>query len=111
DADTLGEDLAVVGDADTTAGQRRADRADLDLVGCVDHDRSGGLGESVALEDDEADAAVEVTESGAERGPARHGIPHAATHGRAELGVDQPVEQGVLEPQPEAGASAVERLA
>ena len=68
------EDLAVVRDPDAAAGQRLADRADLDPLRDVDRGRRGGLGEAVALEDGEADAAEEVAEPLAERGAAGHRV-------------------------------------
>ena len=63
DVDALDLDLAVVGDPDADAGQRGADGADLGLVGEVDRRGRGGLGEAVALEDHDAEAAEEVAEA------------------------------------------------
>ncbi len=111
DADALEQDLAVVGDPDAGARQRRPDRADPDLVRGVHRHGSRGLGEAVALEDDDADAAVEVTEAGAEWRTAGHGVAHLTAHGGAQLAVDETVEDGVLDPEPQTGAARVERLA
>src|SRR5690606_18806581 len=74
----LEQDLAVLGDADRAAGQLRADGPDLGGRGPVDAGRRRGLGEAVALEDADADAAVEVPEALAERGAAGHGELGAA---------------------------------
>ena len=103
--DAAQADLAVVGDAHVDAGQRQADRADPHLAGAVDGGRGGGLGEAVALEDRDADAAVEVAEAGAERGAAGDGVLHLAAHRLAQLAVDQLVEHGVAQPQAERHAA------
>ena len=68
------QQLAVVGDAHGGAGQRPADGADLVRVGQVDGQRGGGLGQAVALEHREPDAAVEVAEPVAERRAAGDGV-------------------------------------
>ena len=81
-----------------TPGSGGADGADLDPVGHVDGGRRGRLGEAVALEDGDADAAEEVAEPGAERGAAGHGVHDLAAHGGAQLGVDELVEDGVRAP-------------
>ena len=99
------QDLAVVGDVHRSAGERPTDRADAQRGGAVDGRRAGGLGEAVALEDRDADAAEEVPEPDAQRGAARHRPGDPPAHRGAELGVDEPVEQRVLQAQAEAGAA------
>ena len=65
----------------------------------------GGLGEAVALEDRDADAAEEVAEAGAERGAAGDGVLHLAAHRRAQLAVDELVEDGVAHAAGRTGRS------
>ena len=98
-----GEDLAALEAAARRrrrpaprAGQRPADGADLDGVGQVDGERRGGLGQAVALEHGQPDAAVEVAEPVAERGAAGDGVLAAAAEGVAQLAVDEPGEDRVL---------------
>ena len=66
--------LAVVRDPHHRAGQRLADRADLLPVPRVEGGRRAGLGQAVALQDREADAAEEVAEPLAQRGAAGDGV-------------------------------------
>ena len=68
-----------------------------------------GLGQAPALEDRDADAAVEVAQPGSERGAAGHRPGDASAEGGTELGVDELVEQPVLQPQRQRGATGVER--
>src|SRR5581483_6880450 len=65
---TLGQDLAVLGDSDRRAGERRADRSRLPCIRPVDGQRGAGLRETVTLQDLDADAVEEVREPSAERG-------------------------------------------
>ena len=83
----------------------------LILSGVLTATGAVGLGQAVALEDDEADAAVEVTEAGPERCTARHGIAHLAAHGGTQLAVDEAVEDEVLQPKRQTRAARVEGLA
>ncbi len=108
--DAAQADLAVVGDAHVDAGQGRTDRADPHLAGAVDGGRGGGLGEAVALEDGDPDAAVEVAEAGAERSAAGDGVLHLAAHRLTQLAVDQLVEDGVAQPQAQRHAAGILRL-
>ena len=89
-------DLAVLGDPERRARERRPDRADLDRVGPVDGGGRRGLGQAVALEHAQAEPAVEVAEPFAERCAAGDGVHHVAAERRAQLAVDQPVGDGVL---------------
>ncbi len=66
------------------------------------------LGQAVALEDGEADPAVEVAEAVAERGAAGDGVDAAAAERLAQLAVDELVENGVLGPQAQRHPAAVE---
>ena len=86
------QQLAVLGDPHLGAGEGLADGADLQRVGAVDGERGGGLGEPVALEHGQPDAAVEVAEPVAERGAAGHGVRAAAAERGAQPPVDQPGE-------------------
>ena len=101
--DALDQQLAVVGDPDADAGQRPPDGADLDLLGRVDRRRGGRLGQPPALEDGDADAAEEVAEPGAQRRAAGDGVLHAAAERGPQLAVDEPVEEGVPQPQDRPG--------
>ncbi len=96
--------LAVVGDAHHRAGQRLADRADLLPVPGVERGGGTGLGEAVALQHREADPAEEVPEPLAERRAAGDGVLALAAEDVAQLAVDQPVEDLVLELQAERRA-------
>ena len=100
------QDLAVVGDPDRGPRDRQADRADLVAARPVHHRRGGGLGQAVALQHGDARAAEEVAEPLAERRAAGDRVRHLAADGRAQLGVDEPVEERVPEPQALAGARA-----
>ena len=60
--DALDQDLAVVGDLEPDARERGADGADLELRDQVDRRRRRRLGEAVALEDLDVQAAEEVPE-------------------------------------------------
>ena len=103
-------ELAVGGNLDGCAREGLADGADLDRVGAVDRRRRRCFSEAVALEDDDADAAEEVAEAIAERRATGDGPLDLAAHRRAQLAVDEPVEDLVLELQAEAGAAGVEGL-
>ena len=70
--------------------------------------RGGGLGEAVALEHVDADAAVEVAEPLAERGAAGDGVRALAAERGTQLAVDQPVEDAVLGAEPQAGCPTLE---
>ena len=104
----LGEDLAVVGDRDGDARQRTPDGADPQRVLAVGGDGGAGLGEPVALVDRDADAAEEVPDALAERGPPGHRAAALSAEGVTELAVDQPVEQRVSGAQQQAGPGPVE---
>ena len=67
DLRALGEDLAVLGDADRRCPPTgRPTVPGFQCVGAVDRQRRAGLGEAVALEDLHADAVEEVGEPVAE---------------------------------------------
>src|SRR5690606_35835713 len=83
----LDQDLAVLGDPDGHAGHRAADRTDLLVLLVVRGDGGGGLGEAVALEHRNADAAEEVAEAGAERGATGDRALTLAAEGGTELAV------------------------
>src|SRR5664280_133036 len=68
DVVALDQDLTVICDLDRDTRQRPADGADLDQVRGVHVCRCCGLGESVALEHGEPDAAVEMAQTGSQRG-------------------------------------------
>ena len=99
------EDLAVVGYPDRHPGHRPPDRADLVVAGQVGRDHRAGLGEAVALQHGDADAAEEVPEPLAQRGAAGHGVLDPPAGRRAQLAVDEPVVEGVRGPQPQALAA------
>ena len=86
----LGEDLAVVRDADRGRREGCADRARLPGVGAVDGEGRAGLGQAVALEDLDPDAVEEVGEPFAERAAAAEGEAHASAEDRLQLAVHQP---------------------
>ncbi len=95
------EQLAVVGDPDGRARHRAAHGADPGGVGGVDAQRGRGLGEAVALEHGQADAAVEVAQALAQRRTTRDGELAAPAQGVAQLGVDQPREDRVRGAHPQ----------
>lgn len=104
--------LPVVRDPHDRARQRLADRADLLAVPGVERGGRAGLGQAVALQHREADAAEEVAEALAQRGPARDGVLAPPAEHRAQLAVDQLVEDLVLDPQAHRRARrGVQRLA
>ena len=70
--------------------------------------RCAGLGESVSLEDGHPNATEEVTQSLPKRRATGHGPLDPAAHRCPQFGIDQLVEQGVLNLQPDAGARSVE---
>ena len=88
-----------------TPGKRGADGADLRLRREVHRRGRRRLGEAVALEDGDAEAVEEVPEAGAERRRTRDRVLDVAAHGRAELAVDEPVEQRELDLRAGAGSS------
>ena len=98
-ARALDQDLVVVAELDLAAGEHRADGAELVLVGVVDEGAGRGLGEPVALEDQDAggveplgDVLVEGRGAGDEEAdPAAEPVADLAEH--------QPVEQRVLDLQ------------
>lgn len=90
----LDEHLAVVGDADRGAGDGLADRAGAGLERRDDGGGRGGLGEAVALVDDDAGGVEEEVEVAVERGAAADGVAHTAAEFAADAAVDQQVVQG-----------------
>ena len=108
DLAALEQQLAVVGDPDRGARQRAADGADLDRVRQVHGHGAGGLGEAVALEHGQPDAAVEVAEPVAERRAAGDGVRALAAEGGEQLAVDQPLEDRVLGADGDRRAALVE---
>src|SRR4028118_1560744 len=94
------EDLAVVGDAEAHAGQRTADGADAQRPVVVDRGGRRRLGQAVALEDRDADAAEEVPEALAQGRTAGDGAPAAAAAGGAQLAPHQPPAHRVPPPPP-----------
>ena len=111
DVAALDQHLAVSGDANRASGDRASDRPDALPSRQVDGRSRAGFGEPIALEHGDADAAEEVAEPSAERCSATDRPPDVASECGAELGVDQPVEDGVPQPQQQARATGVERLA
>jgi hypothetical protein len=107
DLATLEQQLAVIGDPHGRAGDRPADTADLLRIRLVDGQCGCGLGQAVALEDGQPDAAVEMAEAVAQRRAAGDGVLTPAAEGRAELAVDEAAEQGVLRGHPKRHASFV----
>src|SRR6185503_5828910 len=107
----LDEQFAIVGKAHAVAGQELSDRADLHVVDPVHGDRRTGLGESVALIDGQADAAIEMAEPGTQRRAARDRAAAVTAQRGAQLAVHQPIEQGVLGPQQQPRPALVLRLA
>ncbi len=104
--------LAVVRDAHHGARQRLADRTDLGLVPRVEGRGRTGLGQAVALQHREADAAEEVAEPLAQRGAAGDRVLAAPAEDRVQLAVDQLGEELVLELQAEGRtARGVQRTA
>ena len=77
-------------------GQRPADGADLHRAGVFSGEGRRGLGQAVALEDGQSDAAVEVAEPLAERRAAGDGVRAPAAEGVAQPAVDEPREDRVL---------------
>ena len=105
--DALELDLAVGGDPDAAARQREPDRADLGApAGPVDRRRRGGLGQAVALEHVQAEAAVEVAETLAEGRATRDGPARLTAERVAQLVQHEDVRHLVLEAEPRARARA-----
>ena len=96
DARALEEDLALVADLEGHGRQGRAHGADLGQAGRVDGDRADCLGQAVALQDGDADAAVEVCEPGGQGCAARDDVVRVAAHQADDLLVDELVRQRVL---------------
>ena len=101
------QDLAVVGDPGGDAGQGLADGADLVAARLVDRRRGRRLGHAVALEHGDARAAEEVAEPLAQRRAARYRVGDLAADGRAQLAVDEAIEQRVAGLQAQAGAARI----
>src|SRR5713101_1143899 len=78
------EDLAVLGDLDLHAGQRRADRAKAVVLDAVERQPRGALGRSIALNDVDAQLSPRFAERGIERGTSGHDVSEAP----AELAVN-----------------------
>ena len=96
DAGALQKDLALVADLEGHGRQGWAHGADLGQAGRVDGDRTDRLGQAVALQDGDADAAIEVGEPGGQGRAARHDVVRVAAHQADDLLVDEPVGQHVL---------------
>ena len=96
DAGALEEDFALVADLEGHGRQGRAHGADLGQAGRVDGDRADRLGQTVALQDGDADAAVEVREPGGQGCAARDDVVRVAAHQADDLLVDELVGEGVL---------------
>ena len=107
----LDQDLTVGRDPDRTARDRPAHGADLLRVGGVGVGRGAGLGQAVAFQDVDAAPAEEVPELRAERRGRAPGVLHLTPERRAQFGVDEPAEQGVLQAQRERGTAVPQRTA
>ncbi len=99
------QDLAVRGDPDLDAGDRRADAVQLDPARGVDAHHRRALGLAVALEHRQAQRREEQADVVIERGAARDQRLHAAAEARAGLLAHQPVEQAVEQPLREREAA------
>ena len=84
------EDLAVVGDADLDAGDRRADRSLARLERVVQRDDRRGFGEAVALDDGEPHAPPELLEVGRQRRGADDERPELQAERRVHAAVAPP---------------------
>src|SRR5450631_1872342 len=111
DVATLDEHLTVLPDADRAPGDRAPDRTDALPGRQVEGHPRTGLGERVAIEHRNADPTEEVAEPRPERRPTTDRPPNVSTKGAAELGVDQPVEDRMPEPEQQTGAAGVQGLA
>ena len=98
-AGALDQQLAVVGDPELGAVERRPDRAELVVVRAVDAGSCGGLGEPVALEDQDSRGVEPLGDVTVERGGTRDEEAHPAAETLADLGEDEPVVEAVLERQ------------
>ena len=96
DARALEEDFALVADLEGHGRQGRAHGADLGQAGRVDGDRADRLGQAIALQDGDTDAAIEVREPGCQGSAARHDVVRVAAHQADDLLVDELVGQRVL---------------
>ena len=106
DVGTLDEDLAVVGDFHLAAGERFADRPDLEVLGRGDRRRSRGLGHPPALEHEDAGGVEEAEDLGVDRGGAGDGEPDVAAEQAADFRQHFLVGEGVLALEQEAGLAA-----
>ena len=96
-ARALDQDLVVLADLDLAARERRADGAELVVVGVVDEGAGGGLGQAVALEDQDAGGVEPLGDVVVERGRAGDEEADPAAEAVADLAEDQLVEEPVLE--------------
>src|SRR5690606_19862033 len=94
---TFEEDLAVFGDGSGRPRNRLADGADLHPARRVDGGRRRCLGQAVALEDGDADAAEEVAQTLAEAGATADAVLDPPAEGITQLLVDETVEDSVEE--------------
>ncbi len=96
DVGAAGEDLAVLGDLDLDALERPAHAARPEGLGAVDGDDGAGLGEAVALEDQQAHGPEELGDLAGEGRPPGDEQAQPAARALADLREDELVGQRVL---------------
>src|SRR6185436_5151098 len=97
DVRAAGQDLPVRGDPHLDAVERLAHRARLQVVGAVAGDHRAGLGEAVALEDDQAGGPEELRDLPGQGGAAGDEQPEPPAGARLDLGEHELLGQRALE--------------
>src|SRR6185369_10012184 len=78
---------------------------ETELLEIVEADHRAGLGQTVPLEDRDADDPEKLVDVPVQGGAARAGEPQVAAEALAQLAEDDPVGEGVLEAQPKGGVA------
>src|SRR4029077_1145784 len=89
--------FAVLRDADLAAVQRQPDRSELEAVGPVAGEARGGLGETVAFEDENADRVEELRDLARQRRATRDHEAHVAAQQLVDAGEHQPIGERMLD--------------
>src|SRR6185295_15956454 len=84
------EDLAIVGDVDLDAADRRAHRPLAGLERMVERDDRRGFGEAVALDHDKPEAAPELFHVWRQRRGTNHERPEFEPEGRVDPAIPPP---------------------
>src|SRR5208337_1626059 len=104
DAGALGEDFAVVGNANLNVGDGAARAADA-VLGEGGSEDGRGFRQTIALIDGNANSPKKLRQVLEERGTARHDEAEAAARAGTDFGIDQLVGEGPLQFGGEGGRS------